>query len=135
MPGVRELEDQLILGKKLHFDGDLDEVSKKLFGITQWDIWEPYAHLGEDWRDECRKTYAMAALDFDEDKVAYLKDIGWDFTDELGRPVRVLQYFCFQAEAIARGLVAGTADTTEVAAEMWGAQLEAQVRAYKKQKR
>jgi hypothetical protein len=137
MPGVQALEDKLLLGTApANFESQCDEVSQKLFGITRWDIASLFDGMTrEQMIVEYHTKFAIENYVYDDDKVDYLKTLGWDFTDNIGRPLNVMPLFCLQAEAIARGYFAPPTNLHEVSAETWGSSLEAAAKNFQKQKR
>lgn len=71
-------------------------------------------------------------MKWDEDKVVYLRPLGWDLTDDKGQPLRITRHVCRVIEAVAKG-VAGTAPDAEIIdREAWTAKIQQDADAFRK---
>jgi len=138
MPGIQSIEDKKRLGtiNSSTFEILCYDASMNIFGIWVSDVQDLFKDVpDEDFVKEVLTKFHCERFSDPEDKVACLRELGWDFTDDYGKPLLVTNLFCLQAEAIARGYFAAPANLHEVSAESWGSALEAEARNFKRQKR
>lgn len=139
-PLVADLERKAALDPRLAAEGAcyafdrIDEVSRAVFGLTRDDLvittfeddnFEDEPGGGDDGFDE---AYAMLEKP-DWEQVAGFRVLGWDVTDEHGRPMLTLCHFNWQLLAAIRGehdsKLPGNLD---VPVDIWGQSIEAQAR-------
>jgi PAS domain-containing protein len=154
MPGVRDLENRYLLDTVAgdeHLDGFMAEcnrVLRDLFGITRSDTIfktpDAYANRKltdderydlEDLREEWEERFQAEELGWDEHRQEYLKMLGWDLSDDDGKPLRITRYVCRVIEAVAKG-IAGTAPDAEIIArDTWAAQIQKEAAQFSKKSR
>lgn len=134
-PLIADIERQAVLEPALAArsaewrDDRIDDVSRKVFGILITEVGPTLPadldELTEDellaWRtsyEAAAKHYSLAAANAQE-QVSGFAALGWDVTDEYGRPLRTLGHFCFQLQAAIRGEF-GAKLPVAVDAETWG---------------
>jgi len=152
LPGVRALENKLVMervSRNQHLDGfrnACEDVSFDLFGITRGDVFEEFgkAYLRDhpekdvveldldDLQEAYKATYKTESLGWEEDKVEFLKSLGWDLTNDRGTALSITDYFCRQVEAVATGRAGALPDLETASAESWGEGLEHAARAFKR---
>lgn len=123
LPGVEALERKLLWGltrrgpTSAEVDHEVNIVSQQLFGITRqdteysWPDGDPPVRAIEDpWHvSDVERRYLEYEQRFqttglnDEDSVVVLRGLGFDFTNEHGRPLLCTTLLSRQAEAAARG--------------------------------
>lgn len=136
-PSVRKLEDRLLLYGSQHASGDL--VSEEVFGTVAADlsfqIPEAYWDLDEGSPEAAAISQAWDAYELqfetgddltDEETVELLLDLGIDFRDERGLPLRCTKLVARAAEAAARGIAGKVPSTSEVRAKQWEESLAAE---------
>ena len=153
LPGFQALEDKRVVTQPARgpltadFEASVDALSESTFGITkaQTEYEPPYEYwemseddpakwaIGHAW-DEHDKKFASSDLPYDE-RVAYLKDLGWDFTDQRGNLLQITELFCRQVEAVSKGLGGRMPDTASIGLESWATQVEREAREFKKNAR
>lgn len=110
---------------------ELDRISREVFGVVAEDIgfdddvdpsdveWERFA---------ARYDLAYAP---DWDQVEGFRSLGWDVTDDNGRPLLVLNHFNWQLLAAIHGeFGAKLPGETPISAETWGSSIEAEARRF-----
>jgi len=146
LPGFKSLEDRSLweMGTP-DFDNDVNTLSLRTFGITVEDTYFP-APMG--WRDfaierqwEVEQKIGDHEARFpayyagEDQIIEQFKKLGFDFTDDHGKPLRILELFCRQAEAAARGIAGRRPEVAALDAEIWGNDLEEQARQWKDARR
>lgn len=118
-PGIRQIEDRLLcsyraeppLGGTVADDASLASFdivySKTLPPPCPWE-WESLNLREQDdyLQQALRWEAQFEVADMDDfERVRVLKRMGWDFSDEYGKPLKVTAAFCRQAEAASKGLL------------------------------
>lgn len=143
MPGVRDLESRLLLDTvgggppSGDFEFQRDYVLRKLFGITRNDtvFKTPDAYVDrelsrdeewdlEDLQEEWELQLLAERLEWDEQRVEYLKLLGWDLADDDGKPLRITRYVCRVIEAATKGIAGTVPDAEVIARDAWAAQIQ-----------
>lgn len=150
LTGFQQIEDKILLafGRQSHEVDDLvDLVSKETFGITYTDTLferprnyrETFLPSDEDYEIDDRwhaheeqfETEGMP----DDYVVEHLKELGIDFTDDKGQPLRCTTRFCRQAEAAAKGIMGKMPDPATGSLERLKDNLEEEARRFMHNKR
>lgn len=158
LPGIRDLENLHLLNDNAHvgiaeqdkLSNRIDDVSVKYFGITEPETYYAFpddfeelkrsepeeAYRLQDERDEFEAQFFCNANRPFRDLLSYLQNLGWDLTDENGRPLRLLERFARQIEAAAKGLVEGAhlPSVKAVNDEKWETNLAEAAKQYVKRK-
>jgi hypothetical protein len=156
LPGVRDLENLSVLNNRARVDDQeraafqsrCDNVSIAIFGVAQEDTYffAPDAFFEDDFDPDAARAiiqqcndneaqYHVESLTHDREVVQYLKTLGWDLSDDYGRPLHVLAYFARLVEGFAKGIVGKSDALGEAKAEGWGQSLEADARVFAKARR
>jgi hypothetical protein len=132
VPGFREVEDNLLLYAPHlstwppDFVALFDDLSKQTFGVTNKEtLFENPDH--EDQFDTAEAT--------DDEAVKILLQLGLDFRDEYGFPLRCVMLFCRQAEAAAKGTMGKMPDRASIGLESWAKALKRDAEQYVRKKR
>ncbi len=121
LPGVRALEDRILLsGRARGYHEDIvASVSSELFGVSHFDL---QFKIPEEYRDlpsyKIRQQMELQRLSLvhesqfqthdsltDDETVSIMAQLGFDFTDDLGRPLRCTKLMSRAAEAAAKGIM------------------------------
>jgi hypothetical protein len=120
LPGIRQLEDRLLL--EMWHDLDVDRVCHDLFGITPSGLFEmpddfselsicERNRIGEAY-EEYEKSFETGGGLTDDEEVKLLRSWGLDFTDDRGQPLRCTKLLSRVAEAAAKGIKGKMPDHT-----------------------
>lgn len=141
LPDIQSIEDKILIQAPRHgelpweLSDFIDDVSKRIFGITRNDtLFEypaDYADLEEEseaWWDiydlrEIHEQQFQTSNLPDEEAVQALLRLGLDFRDADGNPLRCTKFFCRQAEAAAKGIAGKMPDIRSVDAHSWESKL------------
>jgi hypothetical protein len=129
LPGVADLEFRAVMKRdfaepeaRAEFP-ELDEVSRKLFGLTAD---EAEAHPRPPGWDNVETKAAPA-------QVAAFEDAGWDVTDDKRRPLRILGHFNQQLWLALRGVAGELPFQAEhPEPDPWASSLAAQAKRFQK---
>jgi hypothetical protein len=108
------------------------ELSRSVFGVAYDDVGpdEDAGVVSGDW-SAFEAAYRLAEAP-DWDQVNGFRELGWDVTDDHGRPLLVLRHFSWQLLAAIRGeFGAKLPGETPISAEIWGDSLEADARRFR----
>jgi hypothetical protein len=134
LPGVRELEDCLLLygNHPGRLEDEVDRVSRQLFGIayqdTQFDMPDAYWDLPEfsperikldvafdDYEEQFETGEELA----DDEAMEALKRLGLDFSDARGQPLRCTKRMSRPAEMAAKGVKGKLPDRESAKLAQW----------------
>ena len=153
LPGVDGLENAcfLLMDRRGNLPPEIEErardLSLQVFGITEaetkyvWpdeyfdhhpDSYEAYPFIVQAEAHE-RRFEAMKLPD--DEKVKYLKNLGWDFGDERGEPLRSIRLFVRQAEAVSKGIAGQWPDLEATAEAKTFSQLEKEAKEWAARRR
>ncbi|WP_296744846.1 hypothetical protein [Mesorhizobium sp.] len=153
LPGFDTIERKLLLYTTARselppaLEVEVNDLSKKTFGITMSDTMFAFpAHynalheasqerwdIDDEFYEHEEKYETSEATD--DEVVAILADLGLDFNDSRGFPLRCTKLFSRQAEAAAKGLLGKMPDRAAADLEVWGNALEEAARLHMNKKR
>jgi hypothetical protein len=139
LPGVLKLEDQLLLygQEPSRAEDAAAEVSRKLFGIADADVQFEMPDEYETLPSHCvRERYAMEAdlREYDEqfetgehlmdvEMLEVLDEVGFNFRDDRGQPLRCTKFLGRPAEAAAKGIKGKMPDLQLAGLTKWEAEI------------
>jgi hypothetical protein len=150
LPGVSELEDRLLLyGTDPGRREDISVwVSRDLFGIGKFEtrfqyhrsvdeITDPFEYQAvEQLRVAHESNFETGDHLTDDEIMSVMVELGLDFSDDRGQPLRCTKELCRPAEAALKGIMgARMQDLAEVKLENWGDNLEREAQAFLAKKR
>jgi hypothetical protein len=140
LPGVRALEDRLLLsGRNSGYHEDIVAlVTRELFGVGHFELRfkvpEDYQELSSfDVRKhvELERLLLIHESQFetgdnltDGETVEVMSRLGFDFTDDVGRPLRCTKLMSRPVEAAAKGIMGRVPDRDAIEIERFEADLE-----------
>jgi hypothetical protein len=74
-------------------------------------------------------------MNWDEDRVAYLKEYGWDLSNDSGQPLLITRHVCRVIEAVAKGIAGKAMETEVIETENWGEKIKRDAEKFAQQKR
>lgn len=150
--GVQAIEDKLLFETprkgclSAEVEKAVDDLARRLFGYCSSDVcfhWpNGYERFPEDSSeiallhqksDEFEDALETVLVDLD-DKILILRELGLDFTDANGRPLRCTEYLSRTAEAAARGLMGRMPERASFDAEKLERDLTEAARKFRAQK-
>jgi hypothetical protein len=121
----------------------IDDASREVFGVTRDEtfLWEPeeLADLPDDHpdvlafqeKDEAHEAhFGPSGIVSYQKQLDMLAEAGFDFRDEQGIRLRVLDHFFRQAIAAGKGLMGRIADIAEVDTASWARKLEREAKSF-----
>ena len=150
LPGVRKLEDQLLLysSNQPLVDDAVARLSRQLFGIVSADTefelpaeyWDLPDYSPEKFRivkqyNDHERQYETSDNLTDDENMQEMAGLGIDFSDERGQPLRCTKHLCRAAEAAAKGIKGKLPDRGTAALTRWEDKLRRESEAFKAKKR
>jgi hypothetical protein len=154
MPGVRDLEAHLLLDTH---GGDKElRAFHVLCGAVLFDLFEikradteyrpPLSYFDGTMTEEAKEEeddqfqenesqYFAEKLPWDEQKVEYLKALGWDLTGDNGQPLGITRHVCRVIEAVAKGLAGKAPEADVLDAKRWAEDMEVAAKQFQQKKR
>ena len=135
LPGVMTLERRAQLDPTIAAESarsrvdEIDEVSLLNFGI---DADEAMDRLWDMVSSDQPLVFNPYTVTSEHDTAARFRALGWDVTDEHGRPLLVLKHFDAQLALVVNGALELQAHKDPAT---WGASLETEAAMFKRQKR
>ena len=102
----------------------IDEASREVFGTTEFDVWP-----------DNESDPAWAAFYAHSDDRLVFGPLGWDITDDFGRPMLILEHFSHQLYAAIKGMAGRLpeAETPQVDSA-WEKALQAEAATFRRRK-
>jgi hypothetical protein len=139
-PLIAKLERQAALNPEIAADRarvthgeDIDHISTEVFGVTYDDIGLDFddAEVSDAEWEAFATGYRLAEVPAWE-QVKGFRELGWDVTDEHGRPLLVLHHFSWQLLAAIRGeFAAKLPGAVPISPDVWGSSIEAEARRFR----
>ena len=139
IPGFLDLETEVVL--RCGSFGDpfpttktkIDRLSEQTFGATEADV-HRFLALHRNDQGLIEKKFAKSNLRPDL-AVDYLLSLNFDFRDESRNPLKLTEYFKFQAAAAAKGILGKVPDFIGISRDAWGHEINEDAEEFKRRKK
>ena len=131
MPQIAAFEQKAVLDRRWCQDepetedrNAIDDASREVFGTTEFDVWPD---------DQADPAWA-AFYAYSDDRLVF-EPLGWDITDDFGRPMLILEHFSHQLYAAIKGIAGRLPDEEPAKVDTaWEMALKAEAQRFKGRK-
>jgi hypothetical protein len=153
LPDFQRMEDKLRINPPVRglldagAEAFINQLSEKTFGTTQDDTlfknlpgyddlpgWSEEREAIDELYNTHEDRFETSEVT-DDEAVAILMKLGFDFNDHRGQPLNCTKLFCRQAEAAAKGIMGMVPDREAANLESWAKAMEREVELRMKKKR